>query len=134
MNPISWLLNFLSNLSKRTFFRKFLHITSVCFFIFFAIVPSIFVITYVPINWNLINEKLFLIPENMGLALDSLKVSILLALIIAFIDIIVGVPLGFYVARGGKISYIIDTLIEIPIVTPTSALGFSVALLWPTLL
>ncbi|MEM0385391.1 MAG: ABC transporter permease subunit, partial [Nitrososphaeria archaeon] len=128
------ILNFLSNLSKRTFLRKFLHIISICFFIFFAIVPSIFVITYVPINWNLISEKLFLIPENMGLALDSLKVSILLALIIAFIDIIVGVPLGFFVARGGKISYIIDTLIEIPIVTPTSALGFSVALLWPTLL
>ncbi|MEM2742036.1 MAG: ABC transporter permease subunit [Nitrososphaeria archaeon] len=134
MNPITWILNFLSNLSKRTFLRKFLHIISICFFIFFAIVPSIFVITYVPINWNLISEKLFLIPENMGLALDSLKVSILLALIIAFIDIIVGVPLGFFVARGGKISYIIDTLIEIPIVTPTSALGFSVALLWPTLL
>ncbi len=91
-------------------------------------------ITYVPLNWNLIYEKLFLIPENIGLALDSLKISLVLSLIVAFIDILVGVPLGFYVARGGKTSYIIDTLIEIPIVTPTSALGFSVALLWPTIL
>lgn len=124
----------MSTLSKKIFLRKFLHALSVCFFIFFAILPSIFVVTYVPINWNLISEKLFLIPENMNLALDSLKISIILSLIIALIDIVVGVPLGFYVARGGRVSYVIDTLIEIPIVTPTSALGFSVALLWPTLL
>jgi len=128
------ILSFLSNLSKKFFLRKLLHIFSVGFFLFFVIMPSIFVITYVPLNWNLISEKLFLTPENINLVLDSLKVSFFLSIIVAFIDISVGVPLGFYVARGGKFSQIIDTLVEIPIVTPTSALGFSIALMWPTLL
>jgi thiamine transport system permease protein len=128
------ILSFLSNLSKKFFLRKLLHIFSVGFFLFFVIMPSIFVVTYVPLNWNLISEKLFLTPENINLVLDSLKVSFFLSIIVAFIDISVGVPLGFYVARGGKFSQIIDTLVEIPIVTPTSALGFSIALMWPTLL
>ncbi|MBC7091860.1 MAG: iron ABC transporter permease, partial [Nitrososphaeria archaeon] len=103
-------------------------------FFFFVILPSIFVVTYVPLNWNLISEKLFLNPGNISLVLDSLKVSFFLSILVAFIDILFGIPLGFYVARGGKFSQIIDTLVEIPIVTPTSALGFSVALMWPTLL
>jgi len=128
------ILSFLSNLSKKFFLRKLLHIFSVGFFLFFVIMPSIFVVTYVPLNWNLISEKLFLTPENINLVLDSLKVSFFLSIIVAFIDIAVGVPLGFYVARGGKFSQVIDTLVEIPIVTPTSALGFSIALVWPTLL
>jgi len=134
LNPLTSTLNLLSSLSKKAFLRKVLHAFSLCFFLFFVILPSIFVVSYVPLNWNLINEKLFLTPENMNLVLESLKVSVLLSIVVALIDVFIGLPLGFYVARGGRTAYIIDTLVEIPIVTPTSALGFSVALLWPTLL
>lgn len=45
---------------------------------------------------------------------------------------IFGVPLAVYIARNkdSKISHIVDTLITIPLVIPTSALGFSLALFW----
>ncbi len=124
--------NKLSLLSKNRVLRVLFGTFSVLFFIFFVIVPSIFVVSYVPINWVEISSKLFTEAENFKLVIESLQVSILLSIFVAFIDVLFGIPLAFYLARSkGRVSTLMNTLIEIPIVTPTSALGFSVALFWP---
>lgn len=104
------------------------------FFIFFVIIPSIYVATYVPLNWQSISSKIFSNPDNTRAVIDSLEVSVFLSIFVAIIDILFGIPLAFYLARGkGRIPQIMNTIIEIPIITPTSALGFSVALFWPSI-
>ncbi|MGD0329017.1 MAG: ABC transporter permease subunit [Nitrososphaeria archaeon] len=124
----------LSNLSKKKVLRSSFGFFSVAFFLFFVIIPSIYVVTYVPLNWHAISLTIFSNPENTKEVIDSLEVSIVLALLVASIDIIIGIPLAFYLVRGkGRVPQIMNTIIEIPIITPTSALGLSVALFWPAI-
>lgn len=131
---LSMFSTILSNLSKKKVLRTSFGFFSVAFFIFFVIIPSIYVVTYVPLNWQAISLKIFSNPENTKSVIESLEVSIVLAILVALIDIIIGIPLAFYLARGkGRVPQIMNTIIEIPIITPTSALGFSVALFWPTI-
>lgn len=131
---VSSFFTIFSNLSKRKVLRTSFGLFSVAFFIFFVIIPSIYVATYVPLNWQAISSKLFSNPENTKVVIDSLEVSIFLSMLVAVIDVLFGIPLAFYLVRGkGRIPQIMNTIIEIPIITPTSALGFSVALFWPTL-
>ncbi|GEM_PF-1057365 len=62
---------------------------------------------------------------------ESLINSILVAAAVTVIDLGVGVPVGFFMARK-KIwgINILDTLTNIPLIVPSSALGFAVYLLW----
>ncbi|MGQ9781453.1 MAG: ABC transporter permease [Nitrososphaeria archaeon] len=128
----SQIFNFLSNLSKRRVLRNALGIFSVIFFVFFVILPSIFVASYVPANWHDISLKIFSSDENTRLVVESLEVSIFLSILVSVLDIVFGIPLAFFVVRSkGKTASFMNTLIEIPLITPTSALGLSVVLFWP---
>jgi len=132
VNILSTFLHKLSLWSKNKVLRVLFGAFSVFFFIFFVIVPSIFVVSYVPINWLEISSKLFTEAENFKLAMESLQLSVLLSILVSLIDILFGIPLAFFLARSkGRAATLMNTFIEIPIVTPTSALGFSVALFWP---
>ena len=132
VNILSTFLHKLSLWSKNKVLRVLFGTFSVFFFIFFVMVPSIFVVSYVPINWLEISSKLFTEAENFKLAMESLQLSVLLSILVSLIDILFGIPLAFFLARSkGRAATLMNTFIEIPIVTPTSALGFSVALFWP---
>lgn len=128
----SAIFSFLSSLSKKKVLRNTLGVLSVVFFVFFVILPSIFVASYVPANWQDISLKIFSSSENTRLVVESLEVSILLSILVAALDIVFGIPLAFFVVRSrGRAASLMNTLVEIPIITPTSALGFSVAMFWP---
>ena len=63
----------------------------------------------------------------------SIGVSLQVAAVVTVFDIIVGVPIAWILARyefRGK--NILDTMVDMPMAVPTSALGFSIYLFWGT--
>lgn len=95
------------------------------FFIFaFLLIPSFFIFSYV------------LMPAPSGLAWgglwDAIFYSFMVAGIVTFVDILLGVPLAIYIARNNNTHFgrILDSLVNIPLIIPTTALGFSLGLFW----
>ena len=65
--------------------------------------------------------------------LRSIGLSLQVAAIVTVFDIMVGVPIAWILARyefRGK--NVLDTLVDMPMAVPTSALGFSIYLFWGT--
>ncbi len=58
--------------------------------------------------------------------------SFLVAGVAVIVDIVLGVPLSLYIARNrrGKLANFLDGLVNVPLIIPTTALGFSLALFW----
>jgi len=59
--------------------------------------------------------------------------SYLLALVVTCLNVVAGLPMAVLIARnryGGAVAGILDTLINIPIIVPSIALGVSVGLFW----
>lgn len=90
-----------------------------CFFIFF---PTIYIIFYNFINFEpILNKEI----------VSSLVLSFLLAFVVMFVNLLFTVPLSYIIARNRyRIGKILDTMNEIVLLVPTSALGLSLVLFW----
>jgi thiamine transport system permease protein len=94
------------------------------FLVIFVLIPSFFIFSYVLIaspsggDWSLF--------------LESLGYSFLVAGIVTVIDLALGVPLAIYIARNGtkRLANALDVLVNVPLIVPTAALGFSLGLFW----
>lgn len=90
-----------------------------CFFIFF---PTIYIIFYNFFNFEpILNKEI----------IYSLLISFFLAFMVTIINLLFSVPLSYLIARNKyKIGKIMDTMNEIVLLVPTSALGLSLVLFW----
>lgn len=104
------------------------------FFAFF-IIPLLYIFIWGLLNWNAIDQAIFHNPisgstrfNEMGIALFR---SFFIGGVVVLIDIIIGLPMALILARrefrGKKL---LDTLVDLPLAVPTSALGFSIFLFW----
>lgn len=99
---------------------------TVGFFLFIILVPSFFIFT-------------FLTPGGAGMdtvnLLSAIGTSFLVAGCATAFGIVFGMPMAFFIARNGnsKTGKILDSLINIPLIIPTTALGLSLALFWKSL-
>lgn len=52
--------------------------------------------------------------------------------IVTVIDIVLGVPMALYIARGHslKLPQFLDVLVNVPLIVPTAALGYSLGVFW----
>jgi len=98
---------------------------SIAFLAVFVLLPAFFIFTYVVTatsggagNWNSFYE--------------SLGISFLVAGVVTAVDLLLGIPLALYIARGGKarIPAALDVLVNVPLIVPTAALGFSLGFFW----
>lgn len=65
--------------------------------------------------------------------LRSISLSFQIAFVVTVIDVIIGIPIAHILARYDfKGKFIVDTIIDLPLAVPTSALGFSIWLFWAT--
>ena len=118
-------------------YRKLLDGGTIGFFLFLIIGPLFSIIFSVIFNWNGIYTSVFNDPitgDVQGqIMLTALGRSFQIATIATCIDLILGLPMAFiltrYNFRGRKI---LDTLVDLPMAVPTSALGFSLYLFWGT--
>ena len=98
-------------------------VITVAFLIIVVLLPSFYIFAY-------LTEP---IPDiDYGTLLSSTGVSFLVPGVAVLADLILGIPLSLYIARhkGGKLAGILDGLVNVPLIIPTTALGFSLALFW----
>lgn len=71
-------------------------------------------------------------PGEWGLFWESLFYSFMIAGVVTAIDIALGIPLAFFISRSRsrKLAAAIDVLVNVPLIVPTAALGFSLGLFW----
>ena len=110
-----WLLH----ASKDRRWSHAIDILAVIFFLFFVLSPLFFVFTKV-MNWQF--------SPSMQ---DALITSFEIATLVTLIDLVMGIPMAWMLARKKfPLQGLIDTLIDLPLIIPTSALGLSIALFW----
>ncbi|MBS7287520.1 MAG: ABC transporter permease [Candidatus Freyarchaeota archaeon] len=97
--------------------------------------PIIYLAGYVMFDWWEINYNVFSHPIIYSTRWDMLKESLFLSFKLAFyatlFDVVIGVPVAFVLQnRDVPGRRILDTLVNIPLATPTSALGFATLIFW----
>ena len=97
------------------------------FFFGIILVPPILGII---LKWNAIGQ-IFQDPDLMSRASSAIFASFAIGLVVASLDLVAGLPLAWFIARGrSKWLNIIDTLADIPFIVPTVTLGYSLLLFW----
>ena len=97
--------------------------------LFFALIllPPILGIA---INWGAIQVVLD-DASLMNRALSAIANSFAIALIVSAVDLIVGIPMAWLIARRkSRWINVLDTLSDIPFIVPTAVLGYSLLLFW----
>jgi len=99
----------------------------VIFFFGIILVPPILGVI---LKWNTIGE-VFQNPSLMSRASSAIYASFGIAFLVAFLDLVAGLPLAWFIARGKSRGLnIIDTLADLPFIIPTVTLGYSLLLFW----
>ncbi len=111
-------------LFSRGWFPKVKDGFAVFFLALFVLIPSFFIFTYVVS----VEPSSF----DWGPFMESLLFSFLVAGVVTVIDIALGVPLALYIAknRTGKLPEVLDVLVNVPLIVPTAALGYSLGVFW----
>ena len=103
-------------------------------FVLFVIVPSLFVV--LPGAGAVVDGTLQEAVSARGIWSNywqSIGLSYLIALVATCLNVVAGLPMSVLIARkrsGRAISGVLDTLINIPIVVPSIALGVSIGIFW----
>jgi thiamine transport system permease protein len=111
-------------LLSRGVFPKVKDGLAVLFLVVFVLVPSFFIFTYV----GSVEPTAF----DWAPFIRSLLYSFLIAGVVTGIDIALGVPLALYIAknRSGRLAGALDVLVNVPLIVPTAALGYSLGVFW----
>jgi thiamine transport system permease protein len=127
MRRRDWLIDFVSGRGFRKGWTSFI----IAFFLFFVVLPTLYIVSYAFTNWNAIDANVLSKPETMNAILGAIGNSFAIAGIVTLIDFLAGLPVAWILVRRqfrGK--QFLDTLIDMPLAVPTAALGFSAAILW----
>ncbi|MEX2680663.1 MAG: ABC transporter permease [Candidatus Sigynarchaeota archaeon] len=116
-------------------FRVALDTGTIGFFLFLIIGPLVSLVGIVILNWGSIYTTVFDDPITGGVQWQIMGTvlgrSFEIAAIATGIDLVLGLPMSFiltrYEFRGKRV---LDTLVDLPMAVPTSALGFSLYLFW----
>lgn len=99
------------------------------FFLLFVLIPVLYSFVYVFSNWEAVKTHILADEKLLSLFTHSIIVSLSVAGIVVLVDIVLGLPLAWLLARRQfKGKDLLDTIIDLPLVMPTAALGFSVTL------
>ena len=98
---------------------RVIDIIAVIFFLFFVLFPLFSIFTKI--------SSLEFSPAMQ----EALVTSFLIAIIVTTIDLVVGIPLAWLLARKQfPLKGLLDAIIDLPLIIPTSALGLSIVLFW----
>lgn len=121
------IMRFLDKLSSKRYVRMIVYSASVIFFFFLILLPPILGI----ISQAGSIESILSDPAMLGRANSAIVNSFSLAFIVSAIDVLLGVPMAWLIVRGNsRWLGILDSMVNIPFIVPTSALGYSLLLFW----
>jgi thiamine transport system permease protein len=117
----------LDQLSSKRFVKYSVYISALIIFFVFVLIPPI---AGIFLRWDSVQFILDQ-PLLVGRALTAIENSFIIALIVAALDLIAGIPMAWLISRGkSRLLSAIDTLADIPFIIPTTALGYSLLLFW----
>jgi thiamine transport system permease protein len=117
----------LDKLSSRKAVKYGVYATAVILFFSLILVPPI---AGIFIKWDNI-QFILSQPALVNRALGAIQNSFIIALTVAALDLVAGIPMAWLIARGkSRWLSAIDTLADIPFIIPTTALGYSLLLFW----
>lgn len=112
---------------------------TIFFFGFLILIPALYSLTYLGMNLTgpqgAIQQVFFRSDNKWASLWVSLMNSLSIAAIATLVNIILGLAMAFIIVRRkwGKINTILDTLVDLPLAIPSSALGLSIFLFWGTI-
>ncbi|HKZ87669.1 MAG TPA: ABC transporter permease subunit [Candidatus Bathyarchaeia archaeon] len=117
----------LDKLSSRTAIKYAVYISAIIIFFALILLPPILGIF---IKWD--NVQFILSqPILVNRALGAIQNSFIIAIVVAALDLLAGIPMAWLISRGkSRWLSAIDTLADIPFIIPTTALGYSLLLFW----
>ena len=125
--PDSNIVKYLDRVSSKPIVRQLIYSGSVVFFFGIILIPPILGIF---LKWNTLGE-IFQDPSLMARASSAIYASFAIAFLVASLDMIVGLPFAWFIARGeSRWLNVIDTLADMPFIIPTVTLGYSLLLFW----
>jgi len=123
----SGIMRFLDSLSSKRGIRHIVYSFSVIFFFALILLPPILGII---LKWNTMGQILEA-PDLLSRAMDSIYASFAIAIFVSTIDILAGLPMAWFIARGkSRWLSVLDTLTDVPFIVPTVTLGYSFLLFW----
>ncbi|MHA1596770.1 MAG: ABC transporter permease [Candidatus Asgardarchaeia archaeon] len=128
------LLNLEKKLSTR-FWQHTAEVLILSFFFIFIVSPILYLFSMIFVSWDEVYTWVFSDPIlgsiRWSIIINALLRSFEIALIVTVLDIVIGLPMAVILARKEfKGKAILDTLVDLPMAVPTSALGFSMLLFW----
>jgi len=117
----------LDRLSSKPVVKYGVYLTAVILFFALILIPPILGII---IKWSSIQE-VFGDSQLLSRALEAVKNSFIMAVIVSVFDVAAGIPMAWLIARSrSRWINILDTLADVPFIVPTAVLGYSLLLFW----
>jgi thiamine transport system permease protein len=117
----------LDKLSSKRIVKYGVYLTAVVLFFALILLPPILGII---IKWGAMQE-VFGNGELTARALDAVKNSFVVAVLVSVLDVAAGIPMAWLIARSkSRWINVLDTLADVPFIVPTAVLGYSLLLFW----
>jgi thiamine transport system permease protein len=121
---------------SRPKFRSLKDSLTLLFFFLVIVGPTIYIFS-TALNFRELNAWVFNDPfigaTRWEVIKPALTLSFGIAAIVTLIDVVIGLPMALILSRYQfRWKKIVDTIIDLPLAVPTSALGFSIFLFWGT--
>jgi len=115
--------------------KKIVEIAIFVSLLVFVFIPVFYLFTFILLKWHEIYGEIFANPLIGSLYWTQIKRSLGLSFRLAFltliIDLMLGIPIAYFIARKkfpGKA--IVENIITLPLVIPTSGFGFALLITW----
>ncbi|MDH5361923.1 MAG: ABC transporter permease subunit [Aigarchaeota archaeon] len=117
----------LDRLSSSALLRRTTYGSALAFFLLIVLAP---VVAGLVLKLPTVSEALS-DPKQLEGMVPALAISFQIAALATVIDVLTGLPLAWLISRrsGRWVDYL-DTLVDMPLIMPTAALGYSVLLFW----
>lgn len=124
------LLDRINRISDNADARKAWFGLVVAIFVFIIVIPSIYVVTQIFVDWDgvsaVLNDS-----GKMSVIWRAVAVSFGLAFVVTIFDIVTGLPMAWIMVRKSfRGKNVLDTLLDMPLAFPTAVLGLSVLMFW----
>jgi thiamine transport system permease protein len=118
----------LDRLSSKRYVRVLVYVSAIIFFLSLILLPPILgILSQGGTIAGILGDPVLLKEAN-----TAILNSFVLAFIVSIIDLLLGLPMAWLIVRGSRprLLGLLDTMVNIPFILPTSALGYSLLVFW----
>ena len=121
------LMEKLDRLSSRSAVKYGVYLIAVTLFFTLILIPPLLgILIKWGTVWNVFGDS-----ELLSSAMDAVRNSFVVAVLVSALDVAAGVPMAWLIARSkSALVNVLDALADVPFIVPTAVLGYSLLLFW----